>query len=95
MWIVVGGTTSLLSLAFATGAVAFLCFLGWLDCCVSSLGQFIARLPGVGLIPYLHRKYWSPSRVPLRHRPRSFHLKRFRQSDSTVIFCNLFLLNLV
>jgi len=94
MWIVVGGTTSLVSLAFATGAVAFLCFLGWLDCCASSLGQFIARLPGMRLIPYLHRKYWSPSRAPLRYRPRSFYSKRFRQSDFTNNFCSFFLLNL-
>ena len=93
---IVGGAIGFVSLAFATGAIAFLCRLGW-RYRASSLGQFIARLPGVRLIPYLHRKYWLHSGVPLHPRPRFFHLKRFiiRQSNFTVIFPVLFLLNSV
>ena len=87
MWIVVGGTTSFLSLALATGAVAFLCRLGW-RYRASPLGQFIARLPGLRSILYLHHKYWLPSRVLLRPQPRFFYLKRLiiRQSDFIMIF---------
>lgn len=46
-------------------------------------GQFIARLPGVRLIPHVHREYWSPSGLFPRPRPRFFYLKRFiiRQSE--------------
>jgi len=96
VWIITGGMNTFVSLALATGAVASLYHLGWWYR-ASPLGQFIVRLPGIRLIPYLHRKYWLPSRVPLHPRPRSFYMKRFiiRQSDFIVVFCNLILLNSV
>ena len=82
MSIFVGGTTSFLSLLAATGAFALFYRLGW-RYHASPLGQSIARLPGARLIPYIYHKYWLPSRVSPRPRPRSFYLKRFiiRQSN--------------
>jgi hypothetical protein len=54
----------------------------------SPLGQFIVGLPGVRLIPYVHRKYWLPSEVSFRPRPRFFYLKRLiiRQSNLSPSF---------
>ena len=86
MWIIAGGTTICFSLFFATAAAGYLYHLGRLYL-ASPPGQFILRLPGVRLLPHLHRKYWLPSGVPLQARPRFFYLKRFiiRQSAFTII----------
>ena len=90
MSIFVGGTTSSLSLVAAMSALALFYRLGW-QYHASPLGRSIARLPGVRLIPYIYHKYWLPSRVSPRPRPRSFYLKRFiiRQSNFSYPFLRL------
>jgi hypothetical protein len=82
MTTVMGSTFSMLSLC---GALLFFLLMFHLGrrYLASPLGQFIVGLPGVRLIPYVHRKYWLPSAVSFRPRPRFFYLKRLiiRQSN--------------
>ena len=82
MSIFIGVTSSAMSLCGAFGALALMYHLCW-RYRASPLGRFIARLPGIRCISYVHRKYWLPSGYSLRPRPRFFYLKRFiiRQSE--------------
>jgi len=80
--ILVGGTSSIILLCAAGSGFALIYHFLW-RYRASPLGQFIARLPIVRLIPYAHSKYWLPTRASLRPRPRFFYLKRLviRQSE--------------
>ena len=79
--LLIGGTTTCLSLGAAMSALILIYHMGS-RYRASLLAQFFASLPVVRLIPYVHQKYWLPSGPPLRPRPRSFYLKRLliRQS---------------
>jgi hypothetical protein len=90
----VGGLSSLMTLAAAGWALLLIDNLGR-RYRASHLGELIAGLPFVRLIPYAYRKYWLPSGVSLRPRPPSFYFKRLiiRQSEFLIIFYNRYLLN--
>ena len=94
MSILIGIPFSAVSLGGAVGVLALMYHLCW-RYRASSLGRFIARLPGIRCIPYVHRKYWLPSGQSLRPRPRFFYLKRFivRQSEFLCHFPYSYLLN--
>jgi len=94
MTAVTAGTLSILSLGAAFAAFAHIYLLGR-RYLAPPLGQFIVRLPGVRLIPYMHRKYWLPSAVSLRPRPRFFYLTRLiiRQSNFSLHSLNSYFLN--
>jgi hypothetical protein len=79
---VVRSTLSMMSLGGVLLVVLLMLHLGR-RCLASPLGQFVVGLPGVRLIPYVHRKYWLPSAVSPRPRPQFFYLKRLiiRQSN--------------
>jgi MFS family permease len=96
MSILIGVTSSVMSLVGAFGILGLAYHLGW-RYRVSPLGQFIARLPGIRLISYVHRKYWLPSGNSLSPRPRFFYMKRFiiRQSELPRHFRDLYLLNYI
>jgi len=85
MLILMGVTSSVVSLAGAVGGLSVMYQLGR-RYHSSPLGRFIARFPGIRFkfISYVHRRYWLPSGHSLRPRPRFFYLKRFiiRQSES-------------
>ncbi|KIM40722.1 hypothetical protein M413DRAFT_446112 [Hebeloma cylindrosporum] len=91
MSILIGITSSLMVLGAAVTALALLYQLGW-RYRASTLAQFIARLHGVRLIPYLHRKYWLPSGSTFLPRPRFFYLKRFIVRQAFKIPLNCFFL---
>jgi hypothetical protein len=92
--IVMGSTLSMMSLGSVLLAFLLMLHLGR-RYLASPLGQFIVGLPGVRLIPYVHRKYWLPSAVSPRPRPRFFYLKRLfiRQSNLSYHFLDFYLLN--
>ena len=77
--ILIGGLSSCVSLLAAFGTFVVVYYLGR-RYRASPPGQFVAGLPGVRLIPDMHREYWLPSGD--RPRPRFFYLKKlfFRQS---------------
>ena len=77
--IFIGGLSSSMSLFAALGTFILVYHLGQ-RYRASPPGQFVAGLPGVRLIPDMHREYWLPSGD--RPRPRFFYLKRLiiRQS---------------
>ena len=87
-------TFSMMSLGGALGVFALIYYLG-LRYLASPWGQFIVGLPGVRLIPYVHRKYWLPSVLSFRPRPRFFYLKRLiiRQSNVSHHFLNFYFLS--
>ena len=87
MVIFMGTTPSMISLGGALGVFAIIQHLGR-RYLASPLGQFIVGLPGVRLIPYMHRTYWLPSTLSFRPRPRFFYLKRLiiRQSNLSYHF---------
>jgi hypothetical protein len=68
MTTLVGSTFGMVSLSGALGVFAIIYHLG-LRYLASPVGQFIVGLPGVRLIPYVHRKYWLPSVFSFRPRP--------------------------
>jgi hypothetical protein len=82
-----GATCSFMSLCGTFGILALTYHFGW-RYRASQPGRFIARLPGIRLIPHVYRKYWLPSGTSLRPRPRFFYLKRFiiRQSELSYHF---------
>ncbi|KIM40704.1 hypothetical protein M413DRAFT_166535 [Hebeloma cylindrosporum] len=86
-----GSPTSIVSLAGTLGVFAIMYHLG-LRYLASPLGQFIIGLPGVRLIPYVHRTYWLPSAVSFSPRPRLFYLKRFTVRQIIKIPLNLCML---
>jgi hypothetical protein len=92
MVIFMGSTPSMISLGGALGVFAVIQHLGR-RYLASPLGQFIVGLPGVRLIPYMHRTYWLPSALSFRPRPRFFYLKRLiiRQSNLSYHFFFQFL----
>jgi len=94
MTAVTAGTFSMMSLGAAFGAFANTYHMGR-RYLASPLGQFIVALPGVRLIPHVHRKYWLPSAVSFRPRPRFFYLTRLtiRQSNVSYHFLNFYFLN--
>jgi hypothetical protein len=91
---VIGSPTTMMSLAGALGVFTLIYNLGR-RYLASPLGQFVVGLPGVRLIPYVHRKYWLPSALSFRPRPRFFFLKRLiiRQSNVSHHFLNCYFLN--
>ena len=94
MTTVIGSPTTMMSLAGALGVFTFIYHLGR-RYLTSPLGQFIVGLPGIRLIPYIHRKYWLPSTLAVLPRPRFFYLKRLiiRQSNLSHRFLIFYFLN--
>ena len=82
------------ALGGALGVFALIYHLG-LRYLASPLCQFIVGLPGIRLISYVHWKYWLPSALSFRPRPRFFHPKRLiiRQSNLSHHLLNFYFLN--